>query len=190
MHRRSRVAGTRRMVDRRILFGIATAALAACSSSSGTSSGANGSCGGTNDCNPDRCVCADGSSQNTSTRCAYGVCSTGGMSECTMRCSAHGGLVSMGPAENVASSPECDAFCNKIASLGCANGACDRYFWCGVSGNQCAASVRAALACKAQNDTFMCTANGWSGTGSGSCDMSASLCAGDGGTDSGEAGAD
>jgi hypothetical protein len=102
----------------------------------------------------------------------------------------HGGLVSFGPAPNVVNSPECDAFCNKIASLGCPDARCDRYFWCAVSPGQCEASARAQLACQAQNNMFMCTTNGWSAIGSGNCDMSASLCAADGGSGAGESGTD
>ena len=100
-----------------------------------------------------------------------------------MRCSTHGGLASIAPAPNVASSPECDAYCNKIASLGCAHAECDRYFWCLVPPGECEASVRADLACKAQNDMFMCnSAGGWSSVG-GSCSIQTTLCSGDGGAD-------
>jgi hypothetical protein len=171
------------MVEARVVFGVTAAALFACSSQSGGASGASGSsCSHGVGCNPDRCVCVDGTSEDTSTSCIYGTCHTGGMSECTMRCSSHGGLASVAPAPNVASSPECDAFCNKIASLSCPSGQCDRYFWCLVPPGECEASVRANLACQAQNNTFMCTMDGWSSVG-GSCSMQTNLCSGDGGGD-------
>jgi hypothetical protein len=165
----------------RFSVGVCATLLLACSSGTGSAPGAPGSpCSG--GCDPDRCVCSDGTTADTSTSCLGGTCSTGGMSECTMRCGGHGGLASVGPAPNVATSAECDAFCNKIASLACGSSKCDRYFWCLVQPGECEASVRAVLACQAQTEMFTCLdGGGWSGTGS--CFQQPNLCGGDGGSE-------
>jgi hypothetical protein len=162
-------------------------AAAACGTSSGdgtlvqaTDPASPAACTTAEDCNPEECVCTDGETVSSGTVCSGGSC-VGRFSEslCATVCKDHGGVSTIRPARNVATSPECDAWCNKGAALGCASTKCNRFFFCGVSKGSCEAATRAALKCVTDQGTWACSAHGdaWSVTSS-SCGTFASLCDG------------
>ena len=76
---------------------------------------------------------------------------------------------------SLADTPECDAWCAKIEALGCPQGSCDRDFFCSFDAEdgECAESKRAELQCSAEQGSYMCTENGWSGSG---CPTDNSIC--------------
>lgn len=159
---------------------------AACGSSSGngtvaqaTDPAAPAACTSAEDCNPQECVCADGETVAMGTICSGGACVTGSSeSFCASACKSNGGPSSVRPARNVAASPECDAWCEKGASLGCKSTTCNRYFFCGVPKGSCEAAARAALKCATDRGAWACSKHGDSWTVTSSCDSFASLCDG------------
>lgn len=169
-------------------------ALAACSSSSSgngasqdggsSTSSSPTSCTGADECNPDQCTCNDGQAFASATICANHTCSTASDTLCPTLCQGHGGLKSIAPAPNVASSPECDAYCAKGASLQCGGASkCNRFFFCGIGKGDCEASARAALDCAVKQGDWACNSNkGWGV--SSSCGTFRNLCgASDAGSD-------
>jgi hypothetical protein len=157
-------------------------AAAACSSSSGDSTGAQQgttttACTSAEDCNPEECVCADGKTFSTGAICSSGSCLAGySDSFCASACKSAGGVTEIRPSRNVATSAECDAWCNKGASLGCASKSCNRFFFCAVPKDSCEAATRAALKCAVDEGKWACSTHSdlWSVTSS--CGSFASLC--------------
>lgn len=170
----------------RALGFLALVAAAACGSSSGngpvtqaTEPTSPDACTSARDCNSQECVCVDGETFSSGTICSGGSCLVGDQGPfCASACKSNGGVSSIRPARNVASSPECDAWCNKGASLGCASTKCDRFFFCGVPKGSCEAAKRAALKCAVEEGKWACSARSdqWSVTSS--CGTFASLCDG------------
>jgi len=161
-------------------------AAAACGSSSGngtlaqaTDPASTTACTTAEDCNPQECVCTDGQTFSSAAVCSGGSCLTGfSESFCTSACKSNGGVSSIRPARNVATSPECDAWCNKGASLGCDSAACNRFFFCGVPKGSCEAATRAALKCATGEGTWACSEHSSSWSVTSSCGTFASLCDG------------
>jgi len=124
-------------------------------------------------------VCGDGTTPSAGgcifNRCAEASELCGGM------CEKSGGLVGTHEKPSVKDAPECDAFCAKIASLGCRDEPrCDRYFWCGLDSDECADKKRAYLKCEVETGDWQCTeTGGWSM--SSSCPSA--TCASDAGSD-------
>lgn len=81
---------------------------------------------------------------------------------------------------------ECNAYCDKVASLGC-GATCDRAFVCKVPDGSCAAATQARLDCKVKTGLWQCQGAGYS-VGY-SCKDYLELCGagGDGGIDTGSA---
>lgn len=166
---------------------LAAAATAACGSSSGSDTVAQATdpaspsaCTTAEDCNPQECVCTNGETFASGTACSGGSCSTG-FSEtfCASACkNAGAGVRSIRPARNVATSPECDAWCSKGASLGCKSSKCNRFFFCGVPKGSCEAATRAALKCATDEATWACSSHSDSWSVTSSCGTFASLCDG------------
>jgi hypothetical protein len=162
---------------------------AACSSSGGRGSpGSDASappatCMTAMDCVPYRCVCQDGSTALTATTCVSGSCGDNPSNECPSLCQGHGGVTSSGPEPNVASSPECSAYCAKGASLGCSNPTpCDKYFSCAIDHGGCEVSERAFLDCVVKMGMWSCNSAGGWGVES-SCPSFHEMCGGDAGGD-------
>ena len=168
------------------LLAAAAAAATACGTSSGDGSLAQATdpaspaaCTTAEDCNPDECVCTDGESFASGTVCSGGSClGSYSASVCASTCKSHGGVSTIRPARNVATSPECDAWCNKAASLGCGSTKCKRFFFCGVSKGSCEAATRAALKCATDEGTWACGAQPDSWSVTSSCGTFVSLCDG------------
>jgi hypothetical protein len=165
------------------------AAMTACGSSSVTSDPGDGgstpaaptACASAQECNPDQCVCTDGETFQTATVCLQGSCSTGGNdSFCASMCKSHGGVTAIRPNPNVATSAECDAWCNKGAALGCGSTKCNRFFFCSVGKHSCEAAARAALACAVDKGKWDCSKQSTSWSVSSSCGTFAELCTGTG----------
>jgi hypothetical protein len=72
-----------------------------------------------------------------------------------------GGAGGAGGTADVSTSPECDAYCNKITTM-CAGATCDRAFSCRIRAGDCAASTRAYLKCTVDTGTWACSAGGFS----------------------------
>jgi hypothetical protein len=175
-------------------FGVLGAlVVTACSSSNGTGPTDGGSsattsptsCTSAIDCNPDECVCGDGEVFEGAAICFQDTCSTGdSASACASMCEGHGGVTSIQPSPNVASSDECTTWCNKGAALGCGNKKCDRFFFCHIEKDSCEAAARAALKCAIDEGTWQCNSDGKSWSVSSSCKDFTELCTGaDAGTD-------
>lgn len=152
----------------------------ACSSSGSAGSAGTGSgCQTTDDCIHWLCVCKDG---NTGSRanCVQGTC--GGPEICDTKCTDHGGVASVSEQPTVRDSPECTAFCNKVASLNCGGTLrCDTWFWCALDANECAEQKRASLQCEVDNGTWQCIGpNGWGESAPG---CPTGTCPQDAGTD-------
>jgi hypothetical protein len=81
------------------------------------------------------------------------------------------------PQQNLAGTPECDAFCTKIRTACGANASCNQSFWCAIRSNECEASTRARLACMASDmgGTVTCNQYGWSISG-GQCSSTSTSC--------------
>lgn len=87
-------------------------------------------------------------------------------------------MKSVSEQPNVKGTPECNAFCQRIASLGC--GKCNQSFWCGVEPGECPEAKRAQLQCKADTGVWKCTGtSGW--TESDTCPSA--KCSADAGSD-------
>jgi hypothetical protein len=154
----------------------------ACSSggsagSAGTA--ANGACQTGDDCTHWVCLCKDGSS-STRSNCLQQTC--GGQELCTGVCDSRGGLLSVTEKQTVTDSPECQAFCNKIASLNCGGTTrCNTWFWCGLDTGECAEQKRAELQCEVDTGTWACLGtSGWSESAPG---CPSAKCPADAGTD-------
>ena len=162
-------------------------AAAACGSSSGSGTVAQATdpasptaCTTAEDCNPQECVCTDGETFASGTVCSGGSCLTGSSDAfCASACKSAGARVSsIRPARNVATSPECDAWCSKGASLGCGSATCNRFFFCGVPKGSCEAATRAALKCATDDATWACSTHSASWSVTSSCGTFAALCDG------------
>ena len=97
-------------------------------------------------------------------------------------CEDRGGLASVSETPTVKDTPECDAYCAKIASLGCDDRECNRAFWCAVDEGQCAEQKRAYLQCVVDTGTWQCTEQGWGA--SSSCSTQNVSCPGETDSDS------
>lgn len=189
------VALARRMRTLPCLILLSSAALAAllaaCGSSSngtasedgGTSAAASIACTTAMECNSQQCVCTDGETVETASACLQGSCLVGDeTSFCASSCKSHGGVTTIRPNPNVATSAECDAWCTKGAALSCGSSTCSRFFFCAVPKGSCEAATRAALQCAVDKGEWACskTSSSWS-VGS-SCPTFSELCTGtDGG---------
>jgi hypothetical protein len=125
---------------------------------------AGGSCVSANECAQWQCTCTDGTVFLSPRTCAGGDCHAGDIGQCAPYCQPHGGTDNVQISPNVANSSECDAFCAKVASLGCTgNLTCDRYFYCLVTAGSCEAAARAKLKCKVDKGNWTCNqdAGGW-----------------------------
>jgi hypothetical protein len=67
------------------------------------------------------------------------------------------------PPTGVEGTPECDAYCAKIASLGC-GASCNTRNICKIDEGSCAAAARAKLDCKVKKGVWAClsTSGGYS----------------------------
>jgi hypothetical protein len=85
-------------------------------------------------------------------------------------------------ARDLAGSPECEAFCNKLRAACGPNTRCDESFWCRIRTGECEASTRERLLCMASDKggTVMCLDNGWS-IANDQCSFSSSESCPDGG---------
>jgi len=165
-----------------LFFALGWVTLAACSSDSDAPMGTG--CSDSMDCPEISCVCVDGAKGNGA-MCSMHVCSLPTSFCDQLYCHDHGGTQSATetPRETVVGTPECDAFCGRIAALQCPSGPlkCDEKFWCSVRTGECPAAARAHLQCEADKGTFKCEEQGWSS--SSGCSTYTELCAhGDGGT--------
>ncbi|MDB5220285.1 MAG: hypothetical protein JWO86_8212 [Myxococcaceae bacterium] len=161
-------------------------ALAACGTSNGSATSSDGGTGGDPapascttaiDCNPQECVCSDGDTTEGGTVCVQGSCGVShDTSFCDSVCAKHGGVSTVRPHRNVATSAECDAWCTKGASLTCGATTCDRFFFCGVPKTSCEAATRAALQCAVDKGTWACSKQSTSWSVSASCPTFAELC--------------
>jgi hypothetical protein len=164
-----------RAISRFVLGALVGAPLSVGACSGGSDGNSGGSCSHGNDCPTWDCTCNSGSTVGLS-ECINGVC--GDQSICDSACKNNGGVKSVTEAPSVKGTPECTAFCQKIASLGC--GSCDQSFWCTVGPHECPDAKRAQLQCKVDTGTWKCAGQGgW--TESDSC--STAECGPDGGTD-------
>jgi hypothetical protein len=153
-------------------LGAIALSLAACGTSDGTGGATTGAsptspaaCATASECNPDQCVCNDGDTTETATVCLQGSCVQGDHeSFCANACQSHGGVKTIEPHPNVASSAECDAWCAKGLALSCGTTTCDRFFFCGVEKSSCEAAKRAALKCEVDKGKWACSehSNSWS----------------------------
>jgi hypothetical protein len=158
--------------------------LAACGTSDGiggpttvAASTSPAACTGAMECNPDQCVCNDGDTAETPTICLEGSCGQGSNdSFCASVCQSHGGVKTIEPHPNVATSAECDAWCAKGASLACGSTTCDRFFFCGVDKGSCEAAKRAALQCEVDKGTWACSEHGNSWSVGAPCPTFKELC--------------
>jgi len=150
---------------------------ASSSSSSSSSGGAGDPCAalaaGTDleGCVPSFCRCADGT-----TTAAGGGCTP----SCAFGCAQHGGTGTPVPRENVYATPACRAYCEKLFSLGCGEGArgtiersvsdqCAFVRTAPEGGpyeagapTTCAEAARQNLECLVATGTFTCNATGFS----------------------------
>lgn len=126
-------------------------------------------------CVPSFCECADGTVTRTGGGCMNGV----GFANCTFGCAQHGGTGTPRPLENVYSSPECLAYCQKLHAQGCPTGA-EASLRNSVSkrcsflrvvpspetepGATCAEAARKNLTCLVETSVFTCEATGFSST--------------------------
>lgn len=159
---------------------VATAVAFAAGGCSGSNEAEAQSCQSSDECTEWQCVCGDGFQLGLS-ECMAGECATADQA-CGGVCSQHGGVTSAVPTPSVASSPECDAFCAKVESLGCKSSFCDRHAFCRVELGSCEAAARAKLACQVEKGAWQCgDGTGWSE--SDSCTLDPLLCSLDGGSD-------
>jgi hypothetical protein len=150
------------MVRLGVAFAILVLFAAACSSGDGDGGGATQTCeNGSEDCPHYDCVCANGTGITLAV-CINDKC--GDQSVCDGACDSSGGLVSVKPTPTVKDTPECEAFCQKAASLGCSDDPhCDKWFYCDLDDDECPADKQAFLKCQVETGDWSCNgASGWS----------------------------
>ena len=155
-------------------------AAAACSSNGqdtngagGASTSASGAGGGGGSSLAWWCLCDDGSAATVH---------TSPETTCATAC-GDAGVASYVQQDAVAGTPECDAYCAKIASLNCPGATCDPQKACLIGAFSCPAATQAILACVVQSGSFECMPGGGVTTTS-HCGTYTDLCGtADAGTD-------
>jgi hypothetical protein len=163
------------MIKRRLWFAgalwatfvLALSVVDGCSSDDENGGGASGQlCESSEDCTLWACICNDGTNVSMSS-CIVNRCQDGNEA-CGSACRSRGGVQSVREKPTVKDSAECDAFCDKAASLGCsAEPRCDRMFYCSLDEDECAEGKRAHLRCVADEGKWACSgSSGWTVTSS------------------------
>lgn len=132
----------------------------------GTGTGGGSACTKSDDCVQMGCECANGEIFHSEAVCETGQC-VPGEQVCEDACAASGGLVNSGPEGTVEDSPECAAFCEKVASLGCEDPTCNKSVWCRWQLGECPEGKIAELQCIVDQGTFQCMGPGWMYDGGG-----------------------